>query len=330
MRACRWTKRRGFVLLMTLLLIPVIAAAVVGVSRLSLERALAAKHAQEQMQLRWGRRSIQTALVPRLADLLDQAQPRRPEPVTRLGGTVDLGGMSFELRLSDEQAKANLNTLWRERGPRRTHHWLGELRLETATAPPVTLRPRTDAGDAEGRSSHTAIQRRRVAIAAEEDDPDATGPDGIPRFEAWGQVFAAPAPAALLGRSGESDRAPAATPQLEPQPVQGVADRLTLWGNGQLNHRRAEPAALEAVLRPLLGPGDIQRLLEARRRQPGLSLSELLRQLQLDEDRVAEVQRRLTGFSRCHSLWIVAHGPHRRWHRLVVSEGGARPRVFDW
>src|SRR5690606_2615416 len=99
-------------------------------------------------------------------------------------------------------------------------------------------------------------------------------------------------------------------------------DRVTLWGDGQVHVQRAPAEVLEAALSPDVGPAQLQRLLQARREQPALTLDRALDVLELTHQQRQRMRQRLTVESRCFSLWIIRHDRDRRWHHLSVLEQG--------
>jgi len=121
------------------------------------------------------------------------------------------------------------------------------------------------------------------------------------------QVFAAPSPADLLGKAPDAE---------------GPAARLTCWGNGKLNFRRAEELVLRVVLSDILDEYQMHRLCVLREEMPEASVSGILGLLELEKDKRALLQKRVTDASSCHSLWIVAQGRTRNWCRLIVRQQG--------
>src|SRR3954469_11264965 len=104
-------RRRGYALLMVLLVLALAAAALAGVCRLSLEKAVRASRAAEDLQRRWGVITCRSVLLPRAEDVLSAAQADGPTAETRR--EIRLGDLSFTLVFGDEQAKANVNLLYR-------------------------------------------------------------------------------------------------------------------------------------------------------------------------------------------------------------------------
>jgi len=124
MSACRETSgRHGAVLLLVLLVIVVLAPVLASAA----QRTIAA-HAQSQdmhadLQHRWASISITDAVLD--AELMAAQDPPRPE--ANVGFSVLLGGVRCDVRVSDEQAKANVNTLLETIGASRVQSKLRSL-----------------------------------------------------------------------------------------------------------------------------------------------------------------------------------------------------------
>lgn len=344
------TRCGGYVLLMILLLLPVAAVAMAGVVRLSLHRAVEAQQAEQQLQVRWALRSAQQTLGPQMQQALEEADRASPEPVAGWQGELVLAGRPMTIVLFDEQAKVNLNALVHRRGPDMAQEALRTLMRRHGTALPLALRPLA-------RPSPETSGPRRPHLTAPSPAHDAqarqeqavTGP-GAPAYTSFGQIFAAATPEQLLGRenrlpgsrpaphgraghlpgdglpgAGAGGELPGAGGTL---PGAGIASDVTVWGDGRIHFRRASRAALLAACAPVLGPGEVEQIVQLRQQQPGLSLTALLNQLQLEEQQRATARALLTDQSRCHSLWLTVHGEHRRWHRLTVASAGRGGSTF--
>ena len=110
--------RGGYVLVMTLGLLALAAIASVGLARHSLRLVAAAQQADDDLQHRWGTFSIRYVLLDRAAAILaaqvppDQADlPPWPKPA-RVTVSFALGDQTFAVTLADEDAKADLNTIY--------------------------------------------------------------------------------------------------------------------------------------------------------------------------------------------------------------------------
>jgi hypothetical protein len=241
-------RHHGLVLLLTLVLLALGAVVVGGLVRTSLGRAILACDAQETLQRRWGMMSIQAVVLPMGPLLLGAANKDAATPVVFVDGTITLGGQGFHLRLSDEQAKANLNllhqTLGREGAVRKLERWLALS--PDGDALTLDLRPQAAAGA-------TPQATPQAADSAKDHATDSDGPNA-PAFSTWAQVFADPQPARLF------TFLPAATP--------AVTDQLTCWSDGRLNLNLASDEVLELVVGDLLSSSQRADLLAARSTQP--------------------------------------------------------------
>lgn len=103
--------RRGYALLLTLLLLALVATGLAGVTRLGLRRAAAAGEAVETLQRRWTLLSASATLLPLAEDVLKQNGARSKRLDSMAAVSLVLGGQPIDLVLSDEQAKVNANTM---------------------------------------------------------------------------------------------------------------------------------------------------------------------------------------------------------------------------
>src|SRR5207245_741768 len=80
----------------------------------------------------------------------------------------------------------------------------------------------------EGTEAPDAVPPLRLRLYPPGVPPSSSGTDQAARLGSFGQVFDRPAPQDLIGPAGHS----------------GLADRLTCWGDGRLNFRRADRQAM--------------------------------------------------------------------------------------
>lgn len=322
MRAIASHHRRGYVLVVTLGLLVLSITLLVAVGRMAVGRALLAREAGEDFQRRWAAASCRSAVLPYAEQVLVrvESRQRRAVPVYRIN--VQLGRQRVGLVISDEQAKANVNSL---------------LEWERLDRTAVESRLR---GSFSGAGLAGQIRLRPVGLASDKSGRRAaatTQPAGVPQWVGGlGQVFDGLPPARLL--------AGAAPP----------AERITCWGPGGVNLARAsEPTLLLAA--PSLSQLDVGRLMDVRKahfsRQPtaheisSTPLSQTSRPPResdpvsalLAEARVTLKDRAkvaLTVGSTCHSLWIITGDDRRAWYELDVSDetDPAHPRTeaFVW
>jgi hypothetical protein len=296
---------RGYVLLLTLLLLAIAAAALAGVCRLGLRQAVVAARAQDDLQRRWGVLTCRAALIPKAPEVFASLPAARAE--ARL--TLELNGQSVTLVFGDEQAKANVNQMLALHGP--------------AAARTAVQRLSQSAG-----AASLGVELRPLAIEPDVGDTVADpNPDrgALPDFtvepvlETWDQVFRAPAAPDLLRRRA---------------PLPSIASNLTCWGDGSVNARRASREAMEAACGKWLRPAEVAKLVLAREKDPNFDLWEALDALGLPEARRDAADRLLTDESTCYSLWIVTRTPGRDWYDLSVAEvtaaGVSGVQVLSW
>jgi hypothetical protein len=308
----RRTAQSGFALLVALVLVVLAGVALAALARRSAAEALEARTAREELQRRWAVTSLRAALLGRVEELLDQAErgegpDTRPaetylnRPMPHLGIPCRLAGADYELVLTDEQAKLNLNRLLAEAG-----------RAETAAAARLAT---ASAGAADQTAAGQLSIRPFVPSSLGPLVPASLRSSPLAAVGGYGQVFAGAAPERLVGREG----------------APGLAEAVTCWGDGRVNLRRAPEAVVRQACDKALGRDVVTLLLAARRRDPYRPLEAILAELdEVDEAQRAGVKDRLTDRSTCHGLWVIARGPQRSWYTFAVSADGERPREFQW
>jgi hypothetical protein len=292
----RAAAQSGFALLLALVLVLLAGVALAGIARRSIVAALDCQTAVRDLQRRWAVRSCRATLLGHTERLLDEAERGRGgaresdqtyENAPKVHRTVAcrLAGIDYELVLTDEQAKLNVNTLLEDAGRAETQAVVS--RVVTATgggaAPPVEVRLRT-----------LAVR----SLASEKDG-------FLPEGGGYGQIFDGASPRRLVGTA----EAP------------GVTESVTCWGDGKVNVRRAPEAVLKEVLEQRVSRQDIRRLLEARERNPYLPLAGMLAGIHPKQR--DKVYACLTDRSRCHGLWVIARDGQRSWYTFVVNVGDA-------
>lgn len=281
-------RQRGYVLLLTLVVLMLAATVMAAMARRSFSRALSAERAAQELQRRWGVLSCQQVVLPDAERVLRSTERLSGRPVSSVRHTVTLGQQAFELVLSDEQAKLNVNALLRQRG-----------RTEAERIVREVLRGGGGGGSAGGETVRLSIDSgRRASVESEVDDPDDRP------LHTLSEVFPSASPGALIGAT--------AGPSL-------TAD-VTCWSTGELNFRRASVAALRQFCSPAVDALELRKLLDAREKSPNLRASDALDRLQLTDDARDSLELRLVDESQCHSLWIVARTRQRAWYHLFVTD----------
>jgi type II secretory pathway pseudopilin PulG len=106
-------RQKGFVLILVLAMLAIAALISAGMARRSLDQSVAVAKKQAEMQRRWGEISCRQAVLNRAEILLRTAELREGILTPTIQTTLKLGDQTFLLILSDEQAKLNLNTVFR-------------------------------------------------------------------------------------------------------------------------------------------------------------------------------------------------------------------------
>jgi hypothetical protein len=303
-------RERGYVLVMTLGLLVLCATLLVTVSRAALRHAGAARAAGQELQRRWGALSCRRAVLPHAEVILATAEAARRRPMPVVATTVRLGDVEFELVVSDEQAKANVNAI-----------------LANADVPRTETRIRQALGGS-GLGNEVRIRATYGAVVVPVVDPrqggGQAGESFSPTVSGFGQVFEEVPPARLVRRPAGGKFAP--------------ADVLTCWGSGAVNARRASDAALSLAGGRSVTQVEINRLIEARERlfherrvetregqPPGEQFGALL-QATASESVKNKGNLGLVETSACHSLWVVTRNGRREWYDLAVLDRTNRQR----
>ncbi|HEV8607956.1 MAG TPA: hypothetical protein VGQ99_21655 [Tepidisphaeraceae bacterium] len=299
-------KRRGYILVATLALLVLSATLLVTLARFAIDRSMKARQSQEDLQRRWGQLSCQRAILPHAETILIQQEKRHQRPFPIYRATIQLGAQYFDLVLSDEQAKANVNAVLDLTDKQRT-----ESQLRSTLSP---------------LSSHIHLHPSLVPTSAPTTRPI------LPRYlNSFGQVFESTAPQNLLTSQFAA-----------PAP----ADLLTFWTDGQMNIRRCSASSLALLNSSILTQLDVRRLIEARNNlylknsspiQPSANplpvdpVRRLLNQAQIPPNKA---NLHLTTTSKSHSLWIIVRDPCRQWYSLGVldqtDQDHPRSNSFIW
>lgn len=274
-------RQTSFVLILVLALISIAGTAVAIVS--SLYSSAVIRHAAklEQLQTKWGRISCQNVWFPLAEKLLLIESVESGNPSIAVKQHAVLGGIEFEILLSDEQAKANVNHLLGAYGKESLMACLARLQKRSRVALPVKL---------------TSIM---VPDKKNEDDSN----DNV-LISSPSQVFAFKHPSCLL-------------PSLEDDAH--ILSLVTLWGDGRLNILRAPADSIREIAQGLLTESDTAFICEARSRF-GANVEDMLRTLSLDDASAAQLADLFVEKSRCHSMWIVATTNKRKHYSLYVRQ----------
>ena len=280
--------KSGYVLLLVLLVLVVAGTVLAAAARRSADNAVRAAAAQRDLQVHWGALSCRATLLPMAEELLDATAAADEPIIQEARGTVFLGGMRFNLVLSDEQAKVNVGALAAKYGDDRLRNAMRKLQADGRRPLEVRLRPIKTSADSEAAACYVSLD----------------------------QVFVLTHPSQWIG----------------PEPGDGavVHRRVTCWGSGRINLKRAEVATLREALGGALTDAQLTRLDDIRRHDPEAGLPKILPQLQLSGEQTATVVEAATDTSECHSLWACVEDKTRQWYRLFVEETPANGTAKDW
>jgi hypothetical protein len=265
----------------------------------SLQRVLDAQTAQDDLQHRWGTIGLERTLLPRATEVLEQIDELRrsddlpQESAGYVRDQIELGGVRFDLILADEEAKANLNSIYHEGQKPRVERTIRRL-TEPAGQIAMRVMARTPSG---------ATRRRQLRPADDESDADAASLP--PAFLNWGDVF----DLQRLRQTAGDDRILAT-----------LTDQITLWGSGRINVERASDEAVMAVCGTVLSDGLARRLLDRYRDQPETELELLIEKEIGSTDDAARLRRLVREDSSTFSLWMEVTSRRSRNQKCSIMQ----------
>lgn len=271
---------RGFVLLWTLALLMLASVVMLDLTRRSARSAVQAVQAQDELQRRWAMISCRKAMLRQAEAMLARAEEKKHTTVTAASASQQLGEWQLEVVVSDEQAKANINSLYAALGARRTIPVVQRLAAAVSVFAQLNLRP----------DPRAAID----SDSTNEGEPSAPQ-SGPPPFSCWEQIVESSDP----NRTREQ--------------ADALARGLTLWGDGRLNVRRATPESIRLFLEPHASSIQIARLLQARQERPNEKLEQWMAALELTPEESAAMGQWLTDQSSCYSVRITARNGQRTY-----------------
>lgn len=284
-------EHRGFALLMTLVLVLLAGISLASVARKSASMAVEARQAADEMKRRWVVESMQATLLGNASALFEKFEMTdrdgdgepdgRPRPIRRIDLKVELDGVSYRLRLTDESAKFNVNTLLNESGTADAQMRLRKGMLQA-------IKPLNEV----------------ISLAPLPAGPTSSGSGTVVmRIGSYSQIFDEADPQRLLGTAQKP----------------GPESFVTCWSSGLVNVNRASDEVIELALSRKVEPPLVAELLRIRQEMPGLSLGNLLTKITKSGDEQQEKLRKyLTDQSDSFGLWIVADDVDRQRAYLAV------------
>jgi len=295
-------KKRGFVLLMVLVVLAIAGTILATSARRSGQRALDTKELVRQIQLRWGAISCRDIVFSNVSDIFEHAAEYQDIKSRQVRKPITLGSVKFDLILSDEQAKANINLLAARFGSQGLTAAMRELQADQREILQVFLKP---------GKKHQSIQfttkSKRGRKRSKKNELPATVPIV---YESYDQLFRYDHPSQLLRIKQE---------EISP------TDRITFWGNGKLNLARADVETLRSVLSGLVTEDQIVTLANCDPADPTFSLQQVIDTSELDTEKAELLTILLTDESECFSLWVIGSVPTRRYYRLFIADKDIHP-----
>lgn len=285
--------RRGFVLVMVLVLILVTSLSAAGFARKSFELARTVADAHEDLQRRWGTRSIERFVLANPIHVLDGIDHRSSHSVQSwplrqmIELNITLGELRFVVRLSDEDAKIDMNALARR------------------VSDPKTLLSNVTQQAAGTSGLGVAIRWP----PREQDSEKAIA------FQTWEQIF----------DLREVDRATELVNQL-----QAATTQLTCWGTGKLNLSRAEDSTVRLLLTGVVSESSVARVLGARRQGGFQDIDSLVKKANINNKDEMALKRFLAVDSKRFAAWIKVESARRTWASLTIDRSGkGNPTSFE-
>ncbi|MCC9599469.1 hypothetical protein LOC67_02770 [Stieleria sp. JC731] len=290
------TRHQGFALLAVIATAVLMVTVLATLSKHSLKRALAASDAAVRFQQRWGMSSIESTLLPHARKIFEQSEKvttENPDAFAprQIRSIITLGGVTFDVALADEDAKANINTIYQAAGPQRANMIVTEL-----LGPPSNLAMRLAPNPA---AATFPIEPTDV----ENEDDSAIEIERA--FRSWGEVFDESALTVVTGQQ-------AALPQ--------ITQEITIFGGGAINLKRASDRAITAIASCVLSRAGANRLVSRYRQNPTMSAEQLIQQEAKSTTEKTRLRKMIAESSQHFSLWIDASAPPRgRMRSLAIT-----------
>ena len=314
--------RRGAVLLVVLAVLVVAGVALTTLARRSLRATQDAAAALDDLQHRWGERSIVQTLLPEADRLFKRRDELRKlgampgQSPSRFAVSVTLGRHRFDVVVADEDAKANLNTVYDFAGGAAVEDVL-EIALGPVARPVVALQPQRPSAGLIADPAANADDDIEEDIQGDDERTAPPEPELPPALASWGDVLNI---VRLRQQTGDDRQLATATA------------RLTLFGSGRLNARRADADTIKAVAGAAVTEGLASRVADAILEDDSAEVAIILRKIVKNDDDRALLTRLINQGSQSYSLWIESTGPGYRQQsfrvRRVDADGDERRDRF--
>lgn len=323
--------QQGYVLMVVIALLALVVTALASLSSISLRQALAASDAQTRLQIRLGALSLEQAVLPRVGHYYDDLQKQWEKQGSEGADSVTLGapvrsvvvfgGVTYDLRFADEDAKLNLNRLYHVGQVQRVNE-----SLQSVLPPPalsavrvIPALPSATWKAFEARDDDARPGRDAGEESLDDLDKQITASRVVPNAMAsWGQVFDLP----TLAQRFDSDAA-----------LPNVTQQISLWSGGAVNLRRAPDAVILAAARCVLSQSDADQFLDRYHENPTIGV-EILVNGQTESKTERERLLKLLGqSSSSFSLWVDAKAegqPRQRWFAVMLQDEEGTSQIERW
>ncbi len=309
--------RDGYILLMVMVLLIVMATVLTTIATRSLQTSQEAIVSATQFQQRVGIASCQAAFLPnansifnKLDDLERTSRSRRREPRHIIAESVILGDQRFDLVLADENAKVNLNTMYHKIGKAKTNQQLRSqlsinefraLRLTPAVGANVDNSARSKASESKSKAKSGSN-----AQTSDSDLLAATPVESaiLPAFRSWGEVFA-------FERLAE--QTPAKQMRLD------FTNSMTLWGSGQVNINHASEQTVRTVAELVISPPEAKKLVGKMMKSDSVDIQTTLELETIKPSEKKALSSLLGKYSYAYSLFVDVVTLQGRSRKLFVE-----------
>ena len=311
--------RTGYVLLMVLVLLIVLATALTSIASRTMQTTHEAVVAVAQLQQRVGLESCQKAILLRAEFAFKKLEASRRDgqiPVTSDACTITsdaivLGDQRFDLVLSDENAKVNLNTVNQNAGQDKIMKILRDT-LPFSIARTISFHPAAGSSSSPTRGKTSASGGGKGKQKSKTGGSNSGGaepetfvsPQFIPAFRSWGEVFDF---GMLIGQSPDKQV------QLD------FTRSFTLWGSGNININRATDAQISMLLETAISAAESKKVLRKLRENPDISVEMVVEKELTSPVKREQVKGLLNTASFAYSLFIDVETPQCRSRKLFVN-----------
>ncbi len=285
-------RARGFALAAVIVCLVLVSVALIGVARASLRAASETARSKMDLQLRWGARSCQKAVLALAPELFDRLEERHrtedragPAP-SRRSYRFTLNGDEYRVTLSDASATFDVNTAF---------HYVGRNRLETS------LRRLLNGQDMR------FLRLQPSGRSLGKPDLEEEVPEFPEAFSGWGQVFRLE----LLASAGSRSH------------LVRMTGPVTLYARGGLNVRRASDAVFQGTCELVVSGSQAKKIVERCREHPRLSIRRVVEQVGIERRDQVYLKSLLSDQSSCYRVWVEVQGAGKRSLTSAVLRYGS-------